>query len=146
LRNAAVLHDIGKIDVESSILNKDSPLTQDEWQRIRRHSVTGAKIVREITSLEKASELVLHHHERYDGKGYPDGMRGEEIPLGARLIAIADAFDTMTTGRAYHPVLTTEQALKELQNYAGTQFCPVAVTAFVSGLRIHTGRILPDSK
>jgi HD-GYP domain-containing protein (c-di-GMP phosphodiesterase class II) len=140
LRNAAVLHDIGKIGVDSSILNKDGPLTQSEWVKVRQHSVIGANMLKEITSLEIASELVLRHHERFDGKGYPDGLKGEEIPLGARLIAIADAFDTMTTGRSYRPVLTIEQALKELQNCAGTQFCPVAVTAFVSGLRIHTGR------
>jgi HD-GYP domain-containing protein (c-di-GMP phosphodiesterase class II) len=96
-------------------------------------------MLKEITSLEMAGELVLRHHERFDGKGYPAGLKGEDIPLGARLIAIADAFDTMTTGRAYRSAMTIDQATKELQDYAGTQFCPVAVTAFVSGLRIHTG-------
>jgi HD-GYP domain-containing protein (c-di-GMP phosphodiesterase class II) len=139
-KNAAVLHDIGKIGVDCCILNKEAPLTQDEWEKIRQHPVIGASMLKEITSLEMASELVLHHHERFDGKGYPSGLKGEDIPLGARLIAIADAFDTMTTGRSYHPVMTIDQAIKELHDYAGTQFCPVAVTAFVSGLRIHTGR------
>jgi HD-GYP domain-containing protein (c-di-GMP phosphodiesterase class II) len=143
LRNAAVLHDIGKVGVDCSILNKPTPLTPEEWDKIRRHPIIGAGMLKEITSLEMASELVLHHHERFDGKGYPSGLKGEEIPLGARLIAIADAFDTMTTGRSYHPALTIDQAVKELQNYAGTQFCPISVNAFVSGLRIHTGTAQP---
>jgi HD-GYP domain-containing protein (c-di-GMP phosphodiesterase class II) len=140
LKNAALLHDIGKIGVDCCILNKKCPLTSEEWEIIRQHSVIGSNLLKEITSLEAASELVLYHHERFDGKGYPAGLKGEDIPLGARLIAIADAFDTMTTGRAYRSVLTIDEAIKELQNCAGTQFCPVAVTAFVSGLRIHTGK------
>ena len=144
LKNAAVLHDIGKIGVDCCILIKDSSLTPEEWEKIRQHSVIGASLLKEITSLEMASELVLHHHERFDGKGYPSGLKGEDIPLGARLIAIADAFDTMTTGRSYHPALTTDQAIQELQNFAGTQFCPVAVSAFVSGLRIHSGGTQPN--
>jgi putative methionine-R-sulfoxide reductase with GAF domain len=139
LRNAAVLHDIGKIDIDCCILNKKNALTPEEWDKIRQHPVHGANLLKDITSLEKASDLVLHHHERFDGKGYPSGLKGEEIPLGARLIAIADAFDTMTTGRSYRQPMSIEQATKELKNYSGTQFCPVAVTAFVSGLRIHSG-------
>jgi putative nucleotidyltransferase with HDIG domain len=144
LRNAAVLHDIGKIDIDGSILQKDSTLTQAEWDKIHQHPAVGADMLKEITSLEKASEFVLHHHERYDGKGYPAGLKGQAIPLGARLIAIADAFDTMTTGRSYRPAMTIDQAIKELQDCSGTQFCPVAVTAFVSGLRIHTGGAQPN--
>jgi response regulator RpfG family c-di-GMP phosphodiesterase len=144
LGNAAILHDIGKIDVDCSILDKNDPLTQDEWEKIRQHPITGAKLLKEITSLEMASELVLHHHERFDGKGYPAGLKGEDIPLGARLISIADAFDTMTTGRTYRPAMTIDQSIKELQDYAGTQFCPIAVTAFTSGLRIHFGETSPN--
>jgi HD-GYP domain-containing protein (c-di-GMP phosphodiesterase class II) len=139
LRNAAVLHDIGKIEIDSCILNKDGPLTEEEWEIMRHHPAAGANLIKEITYLEKASELVLYHHERYDGKGYPRGLRGEAIPLGARLIAIADAFDTMTTGRAYRQVMTIDKAIVELQECAGSQFCPVAVEAFVSGLQVHTG-------
>jgi HD-GYP domain-containing protein (c-di-GMP phosphodiesterase class II) len=139
LRNAAVLHDIGKIVIDSCILNKKEALTPEEWELIRQHPAAGANLLKEITYLEKASELVLYHHERFDGKGYPEGLRGEDIPLGARLIAIADAFDTMTTGRAYRPAMSIDQAVKELQACAGTQFCPIAVEAFVSGLRVHTG-------
>jgi len=144
LRSAAILHDIGKIEIDSCILNKKDALTPEEWEVIRQHPAKGANLLREITYLEKASELVLYHHERFDGKGYPEGLRGEEIPLGARLIAIADAFDTMTTGRAYHQAMSIEQAIEELQECSGTQFCPVAVTAFVSGLRIHTGSQSPE--
>jgi HD-GYP domain-containing protein (c-di-GMP phosphodiesterase class II) len=140
LKNAALLHDIGKIGVDCCILTKKCPLTAEEWEKIRQHSVIGSNLLKEITSLETASELVLYHHERFDGKGYPAGIKGEDIPLGARIIAIADAFDTMTTGRSYRTVLTIDQATKELQDCAGTQFCPVAVTAFVSGLRIHSGK------
>jgi HD-GYP domain-containing protein (c-di-GMP phosphodiesterase class II) len=139
LYNAAVLHDVGKMELDSCILSKPGPLTQAEWEIIHQHPAAGASLLGEITLLEKASELVLYHHERYDGKGYPEGLKGEEIPLGARLIAIAEAFDTMTTGRAYCPAVTIDQALKELQDNAGSQFCPVAVTAFISGLRLHTG-------
>jgi HD-GYP domain-containing protein (c-di-GMP phosphodiesterase class II) len=138
LRYAAVLHDIGKLEIDSCILNKEDPLTEPEWEIVRRHVATGAALMKEVSFLEKASELVLCHHERYDGKGYPRGIKGDNIPLGARLIAIADAFDTMTTGRIYHPALTIDQAVKELEDCAGSQFCAVGVTAFVSGLHIHT--------
>ena len=139
LHSAAVLHDIGKIEVDPCILSKPGPLTEAEWEIIHQHPTAGASLLGEITFLEKASELVRYHHERYDGKGYPEGLKGEAIPLGSRLIAIADAFDTMTTGRAYCPAVTIDEALKELQDNAGSQFCPLAVTAFISGLRLHTG-------
>lgn len=138
LRYAAVLHDVGKLEIDSSILNKEDTLTQEEWDIMRRHSSTGAALLKEIPSLVKAAELVLCHHERYDGKGYPGGLKGEAIPLGARIIAIADAFDIITTGRIYHPAWTIDRAIKELQDCAGTQFCPRGVTAFVSGLQLHT--------
>ncbi len=144
LRNAAVLHDIGKIETDSCILGKNGPLTPEEWEIIHQHPTAGANLLKEITYLEKACALVLHHHERFDGRGYPDGLRGEDIPLGARLIAVADAFDTMTTGRSYCPAITIDQAIRELQECAGSQFCPVAVTAFVTGLRIHSGTEIPD--
>ncbi|HTY82145.1 MAG TPA: HD domain-containing phosphohydrolase [Dehalococcoidales bacterium] len=141
LRHGAVLHDIGKIEIDSAILAKVSPLTQMEWEIVRKHPVTGANMLKGIPFLEKAAELALCHHERFDGTGYPRGLKGEGIPLGARLISIADAFDTMTTGRAYHPAMPMDHAVKELQVCAGSQFCPVAVTAFVSGLHVHTRAI-----
>jgi putative nucleotidyltransferase with HDIG domain len=139
LRYAAMLHDIGKLDISSQILNKPGPLTHEEWQIIRKHSATGASLLKEITFLEKSSELVLFHHERFDGGGYPKGLKGDDIPLGARIIAVADAFDTMTTGRAYRSAITIEEAIQELQRCSGSQFCPMVLTAFISGLRIHTG-------
>ena len=133
LEYAGVLHDIGKIAIDASILNKPDTLTPQEWDIMHEHSVVGANIIREIPFLEKASELVLHHHERYDGNGYPDGLKGEDIPMGARLLAVADAFDTMTTDRSYRPALTFDYTISELNGCSGTQFCPVAVEAFISG-------------
>jgi HD-GYP domain-containing protein (c-di-GMP phosphodiesterase class II) len=135
---AGILHDIGKIGVSDSILNKPGSLTVDEWAIIRRHPLIGSNMLRDIPYLDKARNLILHHHERYDGKGYPHGLKGEDIPLGARLIAVADAFDTMTTDRSYRNALSKEYAISELYKCTGTQFCPIAVAAFVSGLRTNT--------
>jgi putative nucleotidyltransferase with HDIG domain len=137
LEYAGILHDIGKISVDARILNKPNTLTPSEWNIIREHSAIGANLLKEIPFLEKASELVLYHHERYDGEGYPAGLKGEEIPMGARLIAVADAFDTMTTDRSYRPALTVDYSISELYGCSGTQFCPKAVEAFVSGLRVY---------
>jgi HD-GYP domain-containing protein (c-di-GMP phosphodiesterase class II) len=131
LEHGAILHDIGKIAVGDQILNKPGSLTASEWEVIRQHPLAGANIVKDIPFLEKARELILHHHEWYNGKGYPGGLKGDDIPLGARLISVADTFDTMTTDRAYRPALSTEYALNELQKCAGAQFCPIAVEAFI---------------
>src|SRR4030042_5182691 len=99
---------------------------------MRKHPVTGANLLKEIPFLKEASELVLYHHEKYDGTGYPAGIKGEDIPMGARLIAVADAFDTMTTDRSYRPALTVDYTIKEIYGCSGTQFCPVAGEGFVS--------------
>ncbi|OGO44076.1 MAG: hypothetical protein A2137_04300 [Chloroflexi bacterium RBG_16_58_8] len=138
LEYAAILHDVGKIAVDSQILNKPGSLNVAEWEIIREHPVVGANIIKSVPFLEKAGALVLCHHERFDGQGYPNSIRGEEIPIGARIIAVADAFDTMTTDRAYRQALPVDYAVKELNNCSGSQFCPMAVKAFVSGLRLHT--------
>ena len=135
LEYAGILHDVGKIAIDACILNKPGALTQSEWNIIREHPSIGANLLREVPFLNKASDLVLYHHERYDGKGYPNGLKGEDIPLGARLIAVADAFDTMTTDRSYRPALTIDYSIGELYNCSGTQFCPVAVEAFVSSFQ-----------
>ncbi len=135
LEYAGILHDIGKIAVADSILNKSGSLTTKEWAIMREHPLTGANILREIPFLEKASELVHHHHERYDGTGYPDGLKGEEISIGARLLAVADAFDTMTTDRSYRAAMTINSSINELYLCSGTQFCPVVVESFVSAYR-----------
>ena len=95
--------------------------------------MSGANLLKKIPFLEKASRIVLYHHEKYDGSGYPDGLNGEEIPLLARIISIADAFDTMTTSRSYRSAMDVDYAIDQLKGCAGTQFCPVAVDAFISG-------------
>ena len=140
LEYAGILHDIGKISIDSSILTKPSALNDDEWEKIEEHPTIGANLLRGISFLEKASDLVLYHHEKYDGKGYPTGLGGEQLPLGARIIAVADAFDSMTTDRSYRAAMPVDEAIKELHKCSGTQFCPVAVKAFTSALRMNTGK------
>jgi putative nucleotidyltransferase with HDIG domain len=130
---AAILHDIGKLRIPESILNKSGSLTHEEWQIMRQHPGTGYDLLKKIPFLEEASKLILGHHERYDGKGYPRGLKGEAIPMGARLIAVADAFDNMTTEHCYRAALGRKHAFTELSRCARTQFCPVAVKAFCSG-------------
>ncbi len=133
LEYAAILHDIGKLSIPDSILNKSETPTEAEWQLIRKHSLVGYDLMKDIPCIREAGKLVLYHHERYDGSGYPEGLSGESIPLGARLIAVADAFDHMTTPHAYRKALSKEMAFAELLQQAGTHFCPVAVKAFNSG-------------
>ena len=140
LEYAGILHDIGKIAIADSLLNKPDSLTPEEWDIVREHPLIGANMLDGIPFLEKARKLVLHHHERHDGKGYPSGLKGEDIPVGARLIAVADAFDTMTTDRSYRAALTVDYTISELYGCSGTQFCPVAVEAFVSGFRMNARR------
>lgn len=141
LEYAGILHDIGKISVDISILNKPGSLTPAEWEIIHAHPVVGAELLKEIPFLEKAADLVLYHHERQDGTGYPRGLKGDQVPMGARLIAVADAFDTMTTDRAYRSARSIDDAIKELNDCTGTQFCPIAVKALITGLRLdETGK------
>ncbi|MDD5339256.1 MAG: HD domain-containing protein [Dehalococcoidales bacterium] len=136
LQYAGALHDVGKIIIDSNILSKPGPLTSGEWDIMHTHPSVGAKLLKEIPYLERAAELVLRHHERYDGTGYPDRLRGEAIPLGARIIAAAEAFDTMTTDRPYRQALSIDKAVKELNKCAGSQFCPVAVKGLLAGLHL----------
>ena len=132
LKYASMLHDIGKIAIEAQILNKPGALCPDEWDEVRYHPVIGAKLLKEIPFLEKASEYVLYHHERFDGTGYPTGIKGQNIPIEARLIAVADAFDTMTTDRSYRSAMSVKESINELFDCSGTQFCPTAVVAIIS--------------
>jgi len=136
-----LLHDVGKIGINDSILCKSGRLTHEEWLAIRKHPLIGANIIREVPFLEKARDLVLYHHERYDGTGYPKGLKGEDIPIGARLLAVADAFDTMTTDRSYRAALSVDHALHEVVNGTGTQFCPAAAGAFVSSFHMNAKRL-----
>ena len=129
------LHDVGKISVDPSVLRKSGPLSEDELEQIRRHPVTGARLVESFEDFEPALPYVLHHHERWDGHGYPHGLRGTRIPVEARLLGVADAFDAMTSARAYRPALSIEEALAELERCAGSQFDPELATTFIDGCR-----------
>ena len=135
LEYAGILHDIGKIGIKDCILCKPGNLTEEEYCTIPEHPVIGANIIDGIPFLKSAKTLVLYHHERYDGAGYPEGLSGEDIPIGARLLAVADSFDSMTTERPYRAALSVKQAIRELRRCAGSQFCPVAVEAFITGLK-----------
>lgn len=132
LELGAMLHDIGKIGVPDAILRKPGPLTEDEWVIMRQHTTLGAEMLADVPFLQRAMLLVRHHHERWDGKGYPDGLVSAAIPLGARIFAVADAFDAMTTRRPYRESRPPDDALAELRRVAGSQLDPQAVEAFVA--------------
>jgi len=131
----AVLHDIGKLGVYETVLNKTGDLSEEEWSILRGHPEVGAKILKNMEFLAGTVELVRHHHESYDGKGYPDHLKGEEIPLGARIITVADSFDAMTTDRSYRKALSREEAMGILKAKSGSQFDPVVVENFLELLR-----------
>lgn len=132
ITEACELHDLGKIGIADSLLCKPSSLTPQEWEEIRRHPVTAAKILEPLNFLNDVIELIRQHHEHYDGSGYPAGLKGEEILLGARIIHLADAYEAMTTPRAYRKTpFTKEEALYEIKRKSGTQFDPKVVEAFL---------------
>lgn len=131
LRLSAILHDIGKIGIRDNILLKNERLTFEEYNAIMMHAVYGAEILTHIRQLKDIIPGVKWHHEKYDGSGYPEGLKGETIPAIARIISVADTFDAMTTDRPYRKGLSVEAALEELRRYAGTQFDPDAVNAFI---------------
>jgi len=133
IREACELHDLGKIGIEDSILSKDSELTPGEWEQIKRHPSTGAQILEPLTFLGGVIDLVRQHHEHYDGSGYPDGRRGEDILLGARIIHLADAFESMRSVRSYRKIpFSKEEAISEIKRNSGTQFDPKVVGAFLN--------------
>lgn len=127
LRFGALLHDIGKIGVPESILNKQGPLTPEEMEKMRQHTLLGSTILQPITELGDTILAVKYHHERFDGSGYPEGLKGNEIPIQAAIISVADAYDAMTSDRPYRKGLSREQALAELRKSSGTQFDPRVV-------------------
>jgi putative nucleotidyltransferase with HDIG domain len=131
----ALFHDIGKLAVPDAVLTKPDRLTEDEYERIKRHSSDGARIVGKLGRLRAAVPLIRHHHERWDGSGYPDGLAGNEIPRDAAIVALADAWDAMTTDRPYHRALTREEASDEIRRGRGGQFDPEVVDAFFAVLR-----------
>ncbi|MBN1667232.1 MAG: response regulator [Anaerolineales bacterium] len=130
LRFGAILHDIGKIHISERILTKDSRLSEAEWQQIKLHPVIGAEMIRDIPYLASAIPAVRWHHERWDGSGYPDGLAGDQIPLIARVVSVADAFDAITTTRTYQVARTPEQAYTEIVTSAGTGYDPLVIAAF----------------
>lgn len=132
IRYAALLHDIGKISVQDSILGKRDALTEGEMDLLKRHPEVGVNILKDVHFLEKEIPIILYHHERFDGKGYPHGLHGFEIPMGARIIAVADAYDAMTSGRTYKRSLSPAQAREELLRCCGKQFSPDVVDAFLA--------------
>lgn len=132
IRDACELHDLGKIGVDDHILGKSSELTQEEWAEIKKHPLTAAHILEPLTFMNNVVELVTQHHEHYDGSGYPQGLRQEEIAPGARIIHLADAYDAMRSARSYRKKpLLKEQAIEEIKKYNGTQFDPKVVEAFL---------------
>lgn len=141
LEYAALLHDFGKVGVPASLLTKPGPLTAEEFDIVRTHPKSGADLVAEIPYLKDLSETIASHHERYDGAGYGEGLSGDSIPLAARLLAVADAYDAMTSDRPYRPGLNEDAALEEIRLGAGNQFDPKVAEAFVSG---HTQPAKPE--
>lgn len=132
IRQAALLHDIGKVALERSVLQKPGLLTPEEWEQVRAHPERSAHIISGVQRFARFVAGARHHHERYDGTGYPDGLMGDEIPLDARIIAVADAYEAMTSDRAYRLARSREEALARLMDGAGTQFDPTCVAAFLA--------------
>ena len=131
LKTASILHDIGKIGTYDEILDKPGKLTDEEFTLVKQHPGKGADFLKHIKKMEDITVIIRHHHERLDGKGYPDGLKGKEIPLLARIVTVADSFDAMIAERPYRPPLSLDSALNELRTKSGTQFEPLAVEAFM---------------
>ena len=135
LEQAAMLHDLSKLDLPNVILHKPGPLSESEWEQMQQHPELGYQIVRDVPFLQQAGEIMLCHHERFDGGGYPRGLMGEEIPLGARIFAVVDAYDAMTSDRPYRRAGSHASAVREIKRNSGTQFDPRAVDAFLEANR-----------
>lgn len=145
IRTIALLHDIGKIGVSDQILNKSGKLTDEEFVKMREHTTIGSEIIKNVETIPDIYDGVRHHHERYDGRGYPDGLAGEEIPFVARIIAVADAYDAMTSNRVYRKHLPYNIVIAELEKYSGTQFDPQIAAIMIELLRTRTiANLSPD--
>lgn len=128
---AALLHDIGKIGIPDAILNKPAKLTDEEYAVMKKHPEYGWAVLRRVPGMERASLMILHHHESFDGRGYPAGLKGDEIPMGSRIVSVIDAFDAMVSSRPYREGMPVEEAVKRLINGRGTQFDPDVVDSFL---------------
>lgn len=135
LEYASFLQDVGNIRVPHSILNKPEKLTSEEMSELQTHAAIGEEIVKQVAFLREISPFIRHHHEAWDGSGYPDGLTGSEIPLGARILAVATAYDAMTSERSYHERMDEERAVSELRKSAGEKFDPEVVEAFLRVLQ-----------
>jgi len=145
VRRAALLHDIGKIGIPDSILLKQGKLTDEEYEQIKLHPVKGERIIKSLPFLKEVASLVRHHHERYDGGGYPDGISGKKIEVGAMILAVADSFDAMTSDRPYRKALSLEEAINQLKANKGKQFSPLVVDCFLKVIE-NNPSILPSQK
>ena len=135
IRLAAVLHDVGKVGIPEQILNKSGPLNHDEWETMKTHVLYGGRLLEPLAPLARIRKMVLHHHEFFDGSGYPEALAGQSIPVGARIITIADSYDTITSDRSYKKGRTADEALTELERCANSQFDPELIAAFVRAMR-----------
>jgi len=131
LRSAAILHDIGKVGISRQIVDKLGRLTEREFEIMRLHSTIAIRMLERVEELKDALPMIKHHHERFDGKGYPDGMAGHDIPVGARIIAVAETFDMLASDLPWREAMTLEDALKEVHRCSGSQFDPMVVEAFL---------------
>ncbi len=131
VKEAALLHDVGKMGIADSVLSEPGELNEEEWEAMRRHPEAGYMIMHQITSLRSVAEIIHHHHERFDGQGYPEGLKGDEIPIGSRIFAVVDSYVAMTSERPYRKKLSHEVAIKEIVRNSLTQFDPEVVAAFL---------------
>ena len=130
LEYGAFLHDVGKLEIGRDVLNKTESLSKTEWDFVHQHPLWGAEILKPIKTLQPVIPAIKHHHENYDGSGYPDGLKGESIPFYARILRVIDSFDAMTTTRPYRRAQSREKALEEITKYSGQQYDPKIVDAF----------------
>jgi putative nucleotidyltransferase with HDIG domain len=142
LKYASLLHDAGKIDVPMQILTKTTKLTPKEFTIIQRHPVMGAQMLRPFAALRPVIPIIMHHHEKYDGTGYPSRLKKGQIPIGARVMAVADAFEAMVYGRPYRERMDVDRAIREIKNKSGTQFDPKVVDAFLRIAKSHYKKYL----
>ncbi len=143
VQTAALLHDIGKLAVPDGVLFKPGPLNEAEWAQMKEHPTAALDILRHVPAVAEAAPAILHHHERFDGSGYPDGLAGSDIPVASRMLLVTDAFDAMTNDRPYRKALPVAAAIEELKQNSGTQFDPAVVAAFLGLLERQGDRAVP---